>query len=162
MLDDETKSLSGAFKTILRQLQTQLKVLDSCIDAYGKLIVETVKNNDIMVSSAYFNEVGNGANYRRGRDVSASLGIVPRQHSSGGKDTLLGISKRGNGYLRCLLIQGAKAVVSRANTKNDKLSQWINRLVQTRGHNRACVAYANKMARMAWAISVSGEEYSPV
>ena len=174
MLDDETKSLSRAFKTILRQLQTQLKVLDSCIEGYGKLIVETVKNNDIcqrvqtipgfgpMVSSAYFNEVGNGANYRRGRDVSASLGIVPRQHSSGGKDTLLGISKRGNGYLRCLLIQGAKAVVSRANTKNDKLSQWINRLVQTRGHNRACVAYANKMARMAWAITVSGEEYSPV
>ncbi|MBH0047377.1 transposase, partial [Pseudoalteromonas sp. NZS11_1] len=135
---------------------------------------ETAKNNDIcqriqtipgfgpMVSSAYFNEVGNGSNYKRGRDVSASLGIVPRQHSSGGKDTLLGISKRGNGYLRCLLIQGAKAVVSRAKTKNDKLSQWINRLVQTRGHNRACVAYANKMARMARAISASGESYSPV
>jgi len=97
MLDDETKSLSGTFKTILRQLQTQLKVLDSCIEAYGKLIVETVKTNDIclrvqtipgfgpMVSSAYFNEVGNGANYRRGRDVSAFLGIVPRQHSSGSK-----------------------------------------------------------------------------
>ncbi len=174
MLDDETKSLSEAFKTILRQLQTQLLVLDSCIEAYDKLIVETVKTNDIcqriqtipgfgpMASSAYFNEVGNGSNYQRGRDVSASLGIVPRQHSSGGKDALLGISKRGNSYLRCLLIQGAKAVVSRANTKNDKLSQWINRLVQTRGHNRACVAYANKMARMAWAITVSGEEYSPV
>ena len=79
-----------------------------------------------------------------------------------GKDTLLGISKRGNSYLRCLLIQGAKAVVSRAGTKTDKLSQWINRIVQTRGHNRACVAYANKMARMAWAITVSGEEYSAV
>jgi transposase len=75
---------------------------------------------------------------------------------------LLGISKRGNSYLRCLLIQGAKAVVSRAGTKTDKLSQWINKVVQTRGHNRACVAYANKMARMAWAITVSGEEYSPV
>ena len=174
MLDDETKPLSGAFETILRQLQAQLNALDTCIEAYCKLIIETVKTNDIcqrvqtipgfgpMVSSAYFNEVGNGSNYQRGRDVSASLGIVPRQHSSGGKDTLLGISKRGNSYLRCLLIQGAKAVVSRANTKNDKLSQWINRLVQTRGHNRACVAYANKMARMAWAITVSGEEYSPV
>ncbi len=174
MLDDETKPLSGAFKAILKQLQMQLNALDTCIEAYGKSIVETVKTNDIcqriqtipgfgpMVSSAYFNEVGNGSNYQRGRDVSASLGIVPRQHSSGGKDTLLGISKRGNSYLRCLLIQGAKAVVSRANTKNDKLSQWINRLVQTRGHNRACVAYANKMARMAWAITVSGEEYSPV
>lgn len=174
ILEDENTGLSGAFKAVLKQLETQLSNLDSGIETYSTLIVETAKNNDIcqriqtipgfgpMVSSAYFNEVGNGSNYKRGRDVSASLGIVPRQHSSGGKDTLLGISKRGNSYLRCLLIQGAKAVVSRAKTKNDKLSQWINRLVQTRGHNRACVAYANKMARMAWAISASGESYSPV
>ena len=174
ILDDETRQLSGAFKIILEQLQTQLHALDACIKSFDKSIVEIAKNNAIchrvqtipgfgpMVSSAYFNEVGNGANYRRGRDVSASLGLVPRQHSSGGKDTLLGISKRGNSYLRCLLIQGAKAVVSRAGTKTDKLSQWINRIVQTRGHNRACVAYANKMSRMAWAITVSGEEYSPI
>jgi len=86
-----------------------------------------------MISSTYFNEVGNGASYRRGLNVSASLGIVPRQHSSGGKDTLLGI-KRGNSYLRYLLIQGGKAVVSRAGTITDKLNQWINRIVQTRGH----------------------------
>jgi len=173
MLDDETTQLSNVFKVLLAQLQEQLKSLDNCIETFGKTITVSAKSNPIcqrlqtipgvgpMISSAYFNEIGNGSNYRRGRDVSASLGIVPRQHSSGGKDTLLGISKRGNGYLRCLLIQGAKAVVSRAGTKNDKLSQWINRLVQTRGHNRACVAYANKMARMAWAITVSGEEYSP-
>jgi len=173
MLDDETTQLSNVFKVLLAQLQEQLKSLDNCIKTFGKTITISAKSNPIcqrlqtipgvgpMISSAYFNEIGNGSNYRRGRDVSASLGIVPRQHSSGGKDTLLGISKRGNGYLRCLLIQGAKAVVSRAGTKNDKLSQWINRLVQTRGHNRACVAYANKMARMAWAITVSGEEYSP-
>jgi transposase len=174
ILDDETTQLSGAFKMILTQLQVQLTSLDDCIDTYDKTITASAKSNPIcqrlqtipgfgpMISSAYFNEVGNGGHYRRGRDVSASLGIVPRQHSSGGKDTLLGISKRGNSYLRCLLIQGAKAVVSRAGTKTDKLSQWINRIVQTRGHNRACVAYANKMARMAWAISASGEEYSPV
>ena len=174
ILDDETTQLSNVFKVILTQLQTQLTSLDDCIDTYGKTITASAKNNPIcqrlqtipgfgpMISSAYFNEVGNGASYRRGRDVSASIGIVPRQHSSGGKDTLLGISKRGNSYLRCLLIQGAKAVVSRAGTKTDNLSQWINKIVQTRGHNRACVAYANKMARMAWAISASGEEYSPV
>ncbi len=173
MLDDENNQLSGSFKRLLSQFKTQLTLLDDYIKALDKSITESVKSNEIcrligtipgfgpMVSSAYFNEVGNGANYRRGRDVSASLGIVPRQHSSGGKDTLLGISKRGNRYLRCLLIQGAKSVVSRASKKDDKLSQWINRLVQTRGHNRACVAYANKMARIAWAMTVSGEEYSP-
>jgi transposase len=173
MLDGETTQLSSAFKLILAQLWEQLRSLDNCIEMFGKTITESAKSNPIcqrlqtipgvgpMISSAYFNEIGNGSNYRRGRDVSASLGIVPRQHSSGGKDTLLGISKRGNSYLRCLLIQGAKSVVSRASTKSDKQSQWINRLVQPRGHNRACVAYANKMARMAWAITVSGEEYSP-
>jgi len=64
----------------------------------------------------------NGSAYRKGRDVSASLGLVPKQHSSGGKDVLLGISKRGNSYLRCLLVQGAKAIVSRAKKKEDKLS----------------------------------------
>lgn len=173
MLNDDTTQLSGSFKGILTQLKNQLTSLDECIETYDKAIKVSAKSNPIcqriqtipgfgpMVSSAYFNEVGNGANYRRGRDVSASIGIVPRQHSSGGKDTLLGISKRGNSYLRYLMIQGAKAVVSRAKTKNDKLSQWINNIVQTRGHNRACVAYANKMARMAWAISTSGEVYSP-
>ena len=173
MLNDDTTQLSGSFKGILTQLKNQLTSLDECIETYDKAIKVSAKSNPIcqriqtipgfgpMVSSAYFNEVGNGANYRRGRDVSASIGIVPRQHSSGGKDTLLGISKRGNSYLRYLMIQGAKAVVSRAKTKNDKLSQWINNIVQTRGHNRACVAYANKMARMAWAISTSGKVYSP-
>jgi transposase len=89
MLYDEIKSLSGAFKTI---------------PGFGS-----------MVSSAYFNEVGNENNYQRGSDVSSSIGIVPRQRSSGGKDTLLGVNKRGSSYLRCLLIQEVKAVVSRAN-----------------------------------------------
>ena len=173
LLDDENKQLSGTFKVVLMQLKEQLISLDNSIATFDQLIIQSVKTNPIcqrlltvpgfgaMVSSAYFNEVGNGSSYRRGRDVSASVGVVPKQYSSGGKDVLLGISKRGNKYLRCLLIQGAKAVVSRAKTKDDKLSQWINRLVETRGHNRACVAYANKMARMAWAITVSGKEYSP-
>lgn len=76
-----------------------------------------------MVATAYFNEVGNGTSYLKGRDVSASLGLVPKQFSSGGRDTLLGISKRDNRYLRCLLVQGAKAVVSRAKTKDDITGQ---------------------------------------
>jgi transposase len=103
--------------------------------------------------------VGNGATYHKGRDVSASLGLVPKQHSSGGKDVPLDITKKGDRYLRCLLVQGAKTVVSRAKGKNNKLSRWINRTVETRGNNRACVAYANKMSRMAWAVTTSGENY---
>ncbi len=173
LLDEEDNQLSGIFKRLLNQLRNQLISLDKSIVLFGQLIVQAVKDNPIcqrllsipgfgpMVSSAYFNEVGNGACYRKGRDVSASLGIVPKQYSSGGQNVLLGISKRGNKSLLCLLVQGAKAVVSRAWNKDDKLSQWINRIVETRGHNRACVAYANKMARMGWAVTVSGEEYSP-
>lgn len=168
---DELSDLSATFRQILGQLYNQLVLLDNSIECYNEQIKKQVSDNDIcqrlqsvpgigpLVASGYFNEVGNGSAYRRGRDVSASLGLVPRQHSTGGKDVLLGISKRGNRYLRCLLIQGAKAVVSRAKNKTDRLSQWINQLVAKRGHNKACVAYANKMARMAWAITVSGESY---
>ncbi len=174
LLDDENDCLSGAFKITLRQLGQQLETLEASITVFDKLIIQGSKNNDIcrrlqtipgigpMVSSAYFNEVGNGAAYRKGRDVSASLGLVPKQHSSGGKDLLLGISKKGNRYIRCLMVQGAQSVVTNAKHKNDKLSLWINRIKETRGHNRACVAYANKMARMAWDVTVSGEDYSPI
>ncbi|MCP3670110.1 MAG: IS110 family transposase, partial [Gammaproteobacteria bacterium] len=174
LLDDENDYLSGAFKIILRQLAKQLETLDPSIEMFDKLIIQASKSNDIckrlqtipgigpMVSSAYFNEVGNGSAYRKGRDVSASLGLVPKQHSSGGKDLLLGISKKGNRCLRSLMVQGSQSVVTNTKRKNDKLSQWIKRIKETRGLNRACVAYANKMARMAWAVTVSGEEYSPI
>ncbi|MCF2946840.1 IS110 family transposase [Paraglaciecola aquimarina] len=173
-LSDETHQLSESFKQLLTHLKHQLNELDANIETFNQMIATRVKENDVcqrlqtipgigpMVASAYFNEVGNGAGYRKGRDVSASLGLVPKQHSSGGKQVLLGISKRGNSYLRCLLVQGAKAVVSRAKKKEDTLSNWINHLVHTRGHNRACIAYANKMARMAWAISVKESEYRPL
>ncbi|ATD06437.1 transposase [Pseudoalteromonas piscicida] len=167
----EERVLTASFKQVLSQLYKLLQVLDESIETYNQQIKEQVKNNEIcvnlqsipgigpIVASSYFNEVGNGSGYTKGRDVSASLGLVPKQRSTGGKSVLLGISKRGNRYLRCLLIQGAKSVVSRAKYKTDQLSLWINRLVQTRGHNKACVAYANKMARVAWAITVSKEAY---
>lgn len=168
---DDASGLSKVFRQVLGHLYSQLVLLDKSIEQYGEQIKQQVTHNDTcqrlqsipgvgpLIASSVFNEIGNGATYKRGRDVSASIGLVPRQHSTGGKEVLLGISKRGNRYLRCLLIQGAKAVVSRAKNKDDKLSQWINRIVATRGHNKACVAYANKMARMAWAITVSGERY---
>jgi len=163
--------LTDTFKRVLGLLYSQLQLLDTSIEHYSEQIKQQANSNEIcqrlqsipgvgpLVASSMFNEIGNGCSYKRGRDVSASIGLVPRQHSTGGKAVLLGISKRGNKYLRCLLIQGAKAVVSRAKHKTDALSQWINKIVAIRGHNKACVAYANKMARMAWAATVSGECY---
>ena len=96
--------------------------------------------------------VGTGEAFRRGRDVSASLGLVPKQHSSGGKDVLLGISKRGDRYLRSLLVHGARSVVIQTAKKDDRLSRWINMVRAERGYNKATVALANKMARIGWAV----------
>jgi len=95
----------------------------------------------------------------RGRDVSASLGIVPKQHSSGGKEVLLGISKRGDRYLRSLLIHGARAAVIQAVHKEDALSCWINRIRATRGFNKAVVVLANKLARIGWAVLANNTVY---
>jgi transposase len=106
--------------------------------------------------------VGDGAAYRRGRDVSAAVGLVPRQHSRGGKDTLLGISKRGDRYLRSLLVHGARSVVRQAAGKDDRLSRWINKIKAQRGHNKAVVALANKLARIGWAVLAHNTTYQAV
>lgn len=91
--------------------------------------------------------------------MSAWLGLVPRQSSSGGKQVLLGISKRGDRYLRSLLIHGARAVVKHASHKLDSLSTWIRSLKDRRGFNKACVALANKNAPILWAIMTQGSYY---
>lgn len=103
-------------------------------------------------ASAYVATLGDPGHYRNGRQVSACLGLVPRQHSTGGKTVLLGITKRGDKYLRMLLIHGARAVLRYAKGKNDPLSDWLNELARRRGVNRAAVALANKNARRLWAI----------
>ena len=105
-----------------------------------------------IIASAYVASIGDPAHYRNGRQVSASLGLVPRQHSSGDEPLLLSISKRGDRYLRTLLIHGARAVIRHTPGKRDALSEWLQRLVAHRGANKAAVALANKTARRLWAI----------
>lgn len=105
--------------------------------------------------------MGDGKQFARGRDASAALGLVPCQHSSGGKQRLGGITKRGDGSIRSLLVHGARAVVSRVDGKNDALSRWLQRLKAERGFNKAVVALANKLVRMAWVIVARGEDYQP-
>lgn len=110
-----------------------------------------------LSASAFVATIGDPARYRNGRQLAASLGIVPRQHSSGGKVLLLGISKRGDRYLRTLLIHGARAVLRHVAGKTDPLSRWLQQLIARRGMNRAAVALANKNARRLWAIWRSAE-----
>jgi transposase len=104
-------------------------------------------------------DLGNGKGYASGRDYAASLGIVPKQHSSGDKLVYLGISKRGNRYLRTLLIHGARAVLKHYASKSDPLSTWMQALIARRGFNKAAVALANKNARILWAMASKGKAY---
>lgn len=104
-------------------------------------------------------DVGDGKGYSKSRDYAASLGVVPRQHSSGDKPVYLGISKRGNGYLRTLLIHGARAVLKCCQDKTDPLSCWLQSLMARRGFNKAAVALANKNARIVWAMATQDRGY---
>ena len=113
----------------------------------------------IMTAVALVTLVGDGSGFKNGRHFAAFVGLVPRQHSSGNTQRLLGISKRGDEYTRRLLIHGARSVVIRSAEKKDRRSVWIQRLVAARGMNRATVALANKNARIAMALLISGECY---
>lgn len=163
--------LSPLFKELLEQHYQKLTELNEHLDFYTKKIKllsqseECQRLQDIpgigpIVSSAVYEYIGNGSEFKNGRAVSASLGLVPRQHSSGGKQNLLGISKRGDVYLRTLLIHGARAVIRVNSGKTTPLAKWLDRLVVTRGRNKAAVALANKLARVSWAILKHGSNYN--
>ena len=164
LLEDAENGLSGLLRQLLAQGHQQLLQLDEHIAFYTQTLkvqnqqdeacqrLQTIPGFGPIVASVFHAAIGNGSAYRRGRDVSASLGLVPRQHSSGGTDTLLGISKRGDRYLRSLLIHGARSVVPHAQGKEDRLSRWIIKVKAERGFNKAAVALANKLARIGWAV----------
>jgi transposase len=103
--------------------------------------------------------IGNGRDFRSGRQLSAWIGLVPGQYSSGGKTRLGRITKAGDAYLRSLLVMGARAVLNAAKGKSDGLSRWAVQLEQRRGYWRAIVAIAAKNARMAWAVLRRGEQF---
>lgn len=152
------------FRQLLAQCYQQLQEIDEHIEWYTEVLkaqnaqdeacqrLQSIPGFGPITASVFHAAIGDGRDFRRGRDVSASLGLVPRQHSSGGKNILLGISKRGDRYLRSLLVHGARSVVHQTRGKDDRLSRWINRIRGERGYNKAAVALANKLARMGWVI----------
>ena len=171
ILEDADNGLSFAFRDLLQSLAQELRTIDASIAAVTRRLtrisreleacqrLREMEGSGPLNATALVAALGTGHDFRHGRQVAAWLGLVPRQHSSGGKTRLAGISKRGNSYLRRLLIHGARAVVSRARTKTDAASVWIRQLVARVGMNKACVAVANKMARIAWALLSTGERY---
>lgn len=173
ILEDAENGLSLRFRHLLARRYEQLVELEEHMAFYTKELerlsqqddgcqrLQTVPGFGPIVASAFRSVIGDGRTYARGRDVAASIGLVPRQYSSGGKNVLLGISKRGDKYLRKQLVHGARSVVLQAVNKEDPLSQWINRIREERGWNKAVVALANKMARIGWAILRHKTSYQP-
>ena len=112
-----------------------------------------------MIATALVAAVADAKTFGSGRHLAAWLGLVPRQHSSGGKERLLGISKRGDAYLRRQLMHGARALVAVGKGREGGSWSWINGLLARRPFNVVVAAVANKLARVAWALLSRGEDY---
>jgi transposase len=145
-------------------LETRLAYYDEKLAAMGRAHPEcqrlqTIPGIGPVTATALVAAIGQATQFKNGRQLAAWLGLVPREHATGGKPRLLGISKRGNVYLRTLLIHGARATLRWVETKHDDRSRWLKALIQRRGKHRAAVALANKNARIAWALLVHNQEY---
>ncbi len=171
ILEDAENQLSVIFREQLRALYDEMVHLDSRIENLEQSLKAVCAQNEdckrlltipgigLMTATALIAAIGDISVFKNGRELSAWLGRVPRQHSTGGKPTLLGISKRGDSYLRTLLIHGGRAVVRCAHKHQDKRSQWVGVVEGRRGKNITAVAVANKNARIAWALLSKKEDY---
>ena len=172
-LEDGENGLTEDFRALLADLADDLRHLDDRIADLDERIEASVKKDPVarrllelrgvgpLTASALAGALGDGKAFSKGRDFSASLGLTPRQHSTGGKDRLLGISKRGDSYLRKLLVHGARAVIRHAKDRDDGLSQWLQALSARKHANTVAVALANKTARVAWAVVHNDTAYDP-
>ena len=154
-----------------KRLYEQYKYYDDQLVNYDADLKQIAETNSLckeimkidgigpITSSAIVATVGNANIFKNGREMSAWLGLVPKQHSSGNKIRLSGISKRGDCYVRKLLIHGTRSVVNNCERKQDKRSIWIADKKKRRGYNKASVALANKNVRIIWAIMAKGECY---
>jgi transposase len=173
ILEDAENELTVISRELFSQLREEFIEIEHKLSDYDKQIQQENKINAVcqrldavpgigpITATAIYAAVNDGREFRNGRHFSAWCGLVPRQHSSGGKNNLLGISKRGNTYLRTLLIHGARAILQYADKKDDRFSRWAKELKERRGFNVVCVAIANKLARIAWVVMAREESYRP-
>ncbi len=173
ILEDPTAKLSCALRTLLAQLKLELDQMATRIGEADAVLNRTAHENAAcqrlvaipgigpITATALIAAIGNGAAFRKGREFAAWMGIVPGQYSTGGKQKLLGISKRGNSYLRRLFIQGARAVLQQSTKQTSGLKAWLAQLSARTHSNVAAVALANKLARMAWGCACKGRAVSP-
>lgn len=171
ILENAENELSYTSKLVFSDLHDELIEKDNRIKKYDKKIETIFKSNEMcqkiskipgvgsIVATAIVSAIGDPKVFKNGRHFSAYLGLVPRQSSSGNKERLLGISKRGDTYIRTLLIHGGRAVIRALGKKEDQRSQWLRLLKERRGANRTAVALANKNARVIWAVLAKNESY---
>jgi len=172
-LEDAENGLSVCFRALLRELWMDLRYLQERLTDLDQQIEQIAKDNPVtrrlqqlrgvgpMVATALVATMGDGSQFRKGRQMAAAIGLTPRQHSTGDKRRLLGISKRGDAYLRTLLIHGARAVVSQAKRRDDPLSLWVTGIAQRSHTNVAAAALANKTVRIAWSMLQHESDYDP-
>ena len=175
LIEDASNELPGSFRILMdrllehfKALQAQIQQLETQILAWHRSNAASKRLEQIpgigpITASALIASLGDARSFKDGRQVAAWLGLVPKQHSSGGKQNLLGISKRGDTYLRTLLIQGARSVVYHADQPHREtasaICQWVRGVAQRRNKNIAAVALANKNARICWALLAGDKDY---
>ena len=171
VLEDASNEMNTLARLVLQRAQDQWRELDAHIAWCDQRIAAHAKDNDEVkkaatllgvgpvTASAVVATVGEFKQFRNGAQFGAWIGLVPRQHSSGGKNNLGGITKRGDCYLRSLLIQGAKSAVMSAHKRSDPISRWAAALRDRSGWQKAAVALANKNARILWAVMTQGEAF---
>lgn len=171
ILEDAELNLSGSFRVLLAQLKLELEQLAARIEEMDRVIQKSSRENEAcqrlteipgvgpVTATALIAAVGNASAFGKGRNLSAWMGIVPGEYSTGGKQKLLGISKRGNKYLRTLFVQGARSVLQQRHKQAPGLSRWVAQLLGRTHQNVVVVALANKLVRMAWAVLCKNERY---
>lgn len=172
-LESTENGLPGRMRELLTELHDELVEHDARLDRLDRMIQRQAREDERVerllqiegigpiTATAIVSAVGDARQFSSARQFAAWLGLVPRQHSSGGKERLGSISKRGDTYLRTLLIHGARSVLKPSQDKTDRRSEWLQRLLGRRNKNIATVALANKNARIVWAILSRGDRYQP-
>lgn len=171
ILEDAENELTPLTRQLMQDLYERLVTVDERIRRCDQRLqqvhqqspisrkLEKVRGVGPLIATAMLASAGDAKDFKNGRQFAAWLGLVPRQHSSGGKSRLLGITKRGDKYLRTLLVHGARAVVSQVSRRDDGFSRWIQQVRARRGMNIAVVAVANKTARVLWALLAREADY---
>jgi transposase len=171
LLEDASNELPVALRQLIERLTEHLKELDRQVKDFEQQIIAWHRSSELsrklenipgigpLAASALVASIADAKSFHNGRQVSAWLGLVPRQHSTGGKPMLLGMSKRGDAYLRTLLIHGARSAILAAQRKTENTNVWLANLLKRRHPNIAAVALANKNVRAVWAILAHGREF---